>query len=104
MNCLTIADGVIVFFIAVAITLFEAIQELLTIFQKGICINQRDLLLSKTNKELRAMLVGVKSLSSKNKKQLVELVLIQSWLVLDKNVATNPTNIGARNHSLITWR
>ena len=71
----TIADGVILLFIAVAITFFEAIQELLTIFSQGIFVNQRDILLKKTNKELKVMLAGVKSLSSKNKQQLVDLVL-----------------------------
>ena len=75
MNLITITDGVIVFCIALAITIFEAIQELLTIFQKGIFVNQRDILLKKTNKELKAMLVGVKSLSGKNKHQLVDLAL-----------------------------
>ena len=75
MNLITITDGVIVFCIALAITIFEAIQELLTIFQKGIFVNQRDILLKKNNKELKAMLVGVKSLSSKNKQQLVDLAL-----------------------------
>ena len=76
MNLITITDGVVVFFIAAVITIFDAIRDLLTIFQKGIFVNQREFLLKKTNKELKAMLVGVKSLSSKNKKQLVDLVLI----------------------------
>ena len=71
----TIADGVILLFIAVALTFVEAVQELLTIFSQGIFVNQRDILLKKTNKELKAMLAGVKSLSSKNKQQLVDLVL-----------------------------
>tara|TARA_B100000131_G_C17612200_1_gene408133 strand:- start:213 stop:449 length:237 start_codon:yes stop_codon:yes gene_type:complete len=71
----TIADGVILLFIAVALTFFEAVQELLTIFSQGIFVNQRDILLKKTNKELKVMLAGVKSLSSKNKQQLVDLVL-----------------------------
>ena len=75
----TIADGVILLFIAVALTFFEAIQELLTIFSQGIFVNQRDILLKKTNKELKAMLAGVKSLSSKNKQQLVDLVLKLDW-------------------------
>ena len=71
----TIADGVILLFIAVALTFFDAIQELLAIFSQGIFVNQRDILLKKTNKELKGMLAGVKSLSSKNKQQLVDLVL-----------------------------
>ena len=72
MNLITITDGVIVFCIALAITIFEAIQELLTIFQKGIFVNQRDILLKKTNRELKAMLTGMKKISKLNKKQLVD--------------------------------
>ena len=78
MNLITITDGVIVFFIALAITLFEAVQELLTIFQKGIFVNQREVLLKKTKKELRAMLVGVKSISNMRKSELVNLVLLHA--------------------------
>ena len=76
MNLTTITDGVIVFCIAAAITIFQAIQELLTIFQKGIFYSEREILFKKTNRELKAMLVGVKSLSNKNKKELVELVIV----------------------------
>ena len=72
MNLITITDGVIVFCIALVITIFEAIQELLTIFQKGIFVNQRDILLKKTNRELKAMLTGMKKISKLNKKQLVD--------------------------------
>ena len=78
MKLLTITDGVVVFFIAVAITLCEAIQELLTIFQKGIFVNQKEVLLKKTNRELKAMLNGVEKISKLNKKQLVDLVLLNS--------------------------
>lgn len=78
MNLITITDGVIVFCIALAITIFEAIQELLTIFQKGIFVNQRDILLKKTNRELKAMLTGMKKLSKLNKKQLVDLVILNA--------------------------
>ena len=78
MNLITITDGVIVFCIALAITIFEAIQELLTIFQKGIFVNQRDILLKKTNRELKAMLTGMKKISKLNKKQLVDLVVLNA--------------------------
>jgi len=53
----------------------DAVQVLLTIPTKGIMVNQRDLLLKKTNKELKSMLVGVKKISHLNKNQLVDLVL-----------------------------
>ena len=78
MNLITITDGVIVFCIALAITIFEAIQELLTIFQKGIFVNQRDILLKKTNRELKAMLTGMKKISKLNKNQLVDLVILNA--------------------------
>ena len=78
MNLITITDGVIVFCIALAIAIFEAIQELLTIFQKGIFVNQRDILLKKNNIELNAMLTGMKKISKLNKNQLVDLVILNA--------------------------
>ena len=77
MNLTTITDGVIVFCIALAITIFEAIQELLTIFQKGIFRNQRQFLMEKTNKELRQMLMGaeIKGINRLKKNELVDLIL-----------------------------
>jgi len=53
----------------------DAVQVLLTIPTKGIMVNQRDLLLQKSNRELKSMLVGVKKISNLNKNQLVDLVL-----------------------------
>ena len=76
MNCNTITDGVVIFAIAATLILFDAIQDLLSIFKKGVFIDQRELLLKKTNKELKAMLVGMKKISNLKKKDLVELVLI----------------------------
>jgi len=76
MNFNTITDGVVIFAIAATLILFDAIQELLSIFKKGVFIDQRELLLKKTNKELKAMLVGMKKISNLKKKDLVELVLI----------------------------
>tara|TARA_B100000131_G_scaffold195241_1_gene187762 strand:+ start:279 stop:536 length:258 start_codon:yes stop_codon:yes gene_type:complete len=85
MNFYTIADWWIVFFIAATITVYEALCDLLLIFKEGIFIDQkilqgiqRKVLMKKTNKELKAMLVGIKNLSKKNKDQLIELVLINS--------------------------
>ena len=77
MNLITITDGVIVFCIAAAITIFQAIQELLTIFQKGIFRNQRQLLMERTNKELRQMLMGteIKGIARLKKSELVDLIV-----------------------------
>ena len=75
MNLNTITDGVVIFVIAAFLIFLEAIKDLLSIFKKGIFIDQRTILMKKTNKELRAMLVGVKRISSLNKNQLVDLLL-----------------------------
>ena len=77
MNPMTsITDGVVIFCIAATLIIFDALITLLSIFKKGVCINQRDLLMKKTNKELKAMLTGVKRISNLNKKQLVNLILV----------------------------
>ena len=68
-------DSGVLYFVVIAIAIIESIQVLLSIPTKGIFINPRISLEKKTVKELKAMLVGVKRLSSKNKSQLVELVL-----------------------------
>ena len=75
MNLNTITDGVVIFVIAAFLIFLEAIQDLLSIFKKGIFIDQRTILMQKTNKELKAMLVGVKRISSLNKNQLVNLLV-----------------------------
>ena len=75
MNLNTITDGVVIFVIAAFLIFLEAIQDLLSIFKKGIFIDQRTILMKKTNKELKAMLVGVKRISSLNKNQLVNLLV-----------------------------
>ena len=75
MNFNTITDGVVIFAIASLLIFFVAIKDLLSIFKNGIFIDQRTILMKKTNKELRAMLVGVKKISSLNKNQLVDLLL-----------------------------
>jgi len=49
--------------------------NLLAVFKKGIFVGQKSLLMQKTNRELKAMLVGVEKISKWNKKQLVNLIL-----------------------------
>ena len=70
-----VTDEVLMTLVVVFLLVVDAVQVLLTIPSKGILLNQRDLLLQKTNKELKSMLVGVKKISNLNKNQLVDLVL-----------------------------
>tara|TARA_Y100001970_G_C14230125_1_gene858067 strand:- start:2717 stop:2953 length:237 start_codon:yes stop_codon:yes gene_type:complete len=75
MNLTTTADSVMMFCILAAMSIVESVLTLLSIPKKGIFVDQKSLLMQKTNRELKGMLVGVKSLSKKNKKELVDLAL-----------------------------
>ena len=75
MNFNTITDGVVIFAITSLLIFFVAIKDLLSIFKNGVFIDQRTILMKKTNKELRAMLKGVKKISSLKKNQLVDLLI-----------------------------
>ena len=70
-----VTDEILMTLVLVFLLVVDAVQVLLTIPTKGIMVNQRDLLLKKTNKELKSMLVGVKKISNLNKNQFVDLVL-----------------------------
>ena len=74
---LTNADRVMMFCILASIAILDAFSTLLSIFKKGVFVDQKSLLMQKTNRELRAMLIGVEKISKLNKEQLVELVLVQ---------------------------
>ena len=78
----SITDGVVIFCIAATFIIFDALIALLSIFNKGIFVDQTSLLMQKTNKELKAMLIGVEKVSNLNKKQLLDLY----WLLLSKSV------------------
>ena len=65
------------FCILASMAIFDAFSTLLSIFKKGVFVDQKSLLMQKTNRELRAMLIGVEKISKLNKEQLVELVLVQ---------------------------
>ncbi len=80
MNLTTNADSVMMFCIIASMTIFDAFSTLLSILKKGIFIDQKSLLMQKTNSELRAMLVGVDKISKLNKKQLVDLVIDKNEL------------------------
>ena len=75
MNLNTNADRVMMFCILASMAIFDAFSTLLSILKKGIFVDQKSLLMQKTNKELKAMLVGVEKISKLNKTQLVELIL-----------------------------
>ena len=70
-----VTDEILMTLVLVFLLVVDAVQVLLTIPTKGIMVNQRDLLLQKSNRELKSMLVGVKKISNLNKNQLVDLVL-----------------------------
>ena len=78
MNLTTNADRVMMFCILASMAIFDAFSTLLSILKKGIFVDQKSLLMQKTNKELQAMLVGVEKISKLNKTQLVNLVLMDS--------------------------
>jgi len=75
MNLTTTADSVMMFCILASMAIFDALSTLLSILKKGIFIDQKSLLMQKSNKELKAMLIGVEKISKLNKSQLVDLVL-----------------------------
>ena len=68
-------DRTIMLCVIVVLATIDALITLLSIFKKGIFIDQRQLLMSKTNRQLKEMLIGVKGISSLKKADLVELVL-----------------------------
>ena len=80
MNLTTNADRVMMFCILASIAILDAFSTLLSIFKKGVFVDQKSLLMQKTNSELRAMLVGIDKISKLNKKQLVDLVIEKNEL------------------------
>ena len=68
MNLTTTADSVMMFCILASMAIFDAFSTLLSILKKGIFVDQRSLLMKKTNREFKEMLVGVEKISKLNKK------------------------------------
>ena len=68
-------DRTIMVCVIVVLTLIDALITLLSIFKKGIFIDQRTQLMDKTNRQLKEMLIGVKGISSLKKTEIIELVL-----------------------------
>ena len=63
------------FCILASMAIFDALSTLLSIPKKGIFMDQRSLLMRKSNIELKAMLVGVEKISKLNKKELADFIL-----------------------------
>ena len=80
MHLTTTADSVMMFCIIASMAIFDAFSTLLSILKKGIFVDQKSVLMQKTNSELRAMLVGIDKISKLNKKQLVDLVIEKNEL------------------------
>ena len=78
MNITTNADRVMMFCILASMAIFDAFSTLLSILKKGIFVDQKSLLMQKSNKELKVMMVSVEKISKLNKTQLVDLVLLNS--------------------------
>ena len=78
MNLTSTTDEVMMFCIVASMAIFDAFSTLLSILKKGVFVDQKSLLMQKTNRELRAMLKGVEKISKLNKTQLVDLVLLNS--------------------------
>ena len=80
MNLTTTADSVMMFCIIASMAIFDAFSTLLSILKKGIFVDQKSVLMQKTNSELRGMLIGIDKISKLNKKQLVDLVIEKNEL------------------------
>ena len=77
MNLTTNADRVMMFCILASMAIFDAFSTLLSILKKGIFVDQREVLMERTNKELKQMLIGteIKGIARLNKTELVDLIL-----------------------------
>ena len=80
MNLTTTADSVMIFCIIASMAIFDAFSTLLSILKKGIFVDQKSVLMQKTNSELREIMVGVEKIFKLNKKQLVDLVIEKNEL------------------------
>ena len=77
MNLTTTADSVMMFCILAVMTIVDSVLTLLSIPKKGVFRIQRQLLMERTNKELRQMLMGteIKGIARLKKSELVDLLV-----------------------------
>ena len=75
MNNTAFNGGAVFFCIIIAIAFIQSVMALLEMLQEGVLINERDILMTKTNKELRALLGERKGISQLKKLDLVDLLV-----------------------------
>ena len=77
MNLTNTADAVMMFCILAVMTISDALLTLIAIPEEGIFRNQRQLLMQRTNRELRQMLMGteIKGIARLKKSELVDLLV-----------------------------
>ena len=73
-----LTEDPILFIILVSMFVFEALFSMFLVLRRGVLKNRREILMSKTNAELRSMLNGFNKISRLNKKQLVDMVVAYS--------------------------
>ena len=74
----SITDWVVMFCIAATLIIFDALITLLSIFKRGVFMDQKTFLMLNINKEFKAMLIDVKSISNMGKSELVNLLLLHA--------------------------
>lgn len=75
MNFDSISDGVVMFFIVATTIAFQSLFVLLSFKPSKIMKDEKEILMSKTKKQLKEMVGDMKGISRMNKLQLVEILL-----------------------------
>ena len=75
MNNTAFDGGAVFFCIIIAIAFIQSVMALLEMLQKGVLINEKDLLMTKTKKELKALLGDRRGISQLNKLELIDLLV-----------------------------
>ena len=75
MNNTAFDGGAGFFCIIIAIAFIQSVMALLEMLQKGVLINERDILMTKTKKELKALLGDRRGISQLKKMDLVDLLV-----------------------------
>ena len=70
-----LTEDPILLIVFVGVFVFEAVFSMFLALRRGILKDRREMLMSKTNAELRSMLNGFNKISRLNKKQLVDMVV-----------------------------
>jgi hypothetical protein len=73
-----LTEDPILLIVLVGMFVFEAVFSMLLALRRGVLKDRREMLMNKTNAELRSMLNGFNKISRLNKKQLVDMVVAYS--------------------------